>query len=83
MRSIRLTEEMEQELTALASQKNVSKSEIIKEALELYMAKESLYNKPFETGGAFFGKYGSGRPDNSETYKTRLKEKLRAKHGKV
>ncbi|SMO32325.1 CopG family ribbon-helix-helix protein [Gracilimonas mengyeensis] len=80
MRSIRLSDEMEKDLEAIADQKKTSRSNIVKEALVEYMAKEKKYNKPFELGERYFGKYGSGDTNRSTTYKSRLKEKLRDKH---
>ncbi len=80
MRSIRLSEEMEKELEALADLKKTSRSDIVKEALVEYMAKEKKYNKPFELGERYFGKYGSGESNRSATYKSRIKEKLSEKH---
>ncbi|MEX2436221.1 MAG: ribbon-helix-helix protein, CopG family [Balneolaceae bacterium] len=79
MRSVRLSEQLEEELDLLSSQKNVSRSMIIKEALVEYIAKEKKFNKPFETGKSYFGKHGSGDSDRSVTYKSRIKEKLREK----
>lgn len=80
MRSIRLSEEMEKDLEKLADQKKTSRSDIVKEALVEYMEKEKTYNKPFELGERYFGKYGSGESTRSATYKSRIKEKLREKH---
>ncbi|MCP9292169.1 MULTISPECIES: CopG family ribbon-helix-helix protein [Gracilimonas] len=80
MRSVRLPEDLEKELEMLADQKNVSRSNIIKEALVEYMAKEKKYNKPYEAGAAYFGKHGSGEANRSVTYKSRIKDKIRDKH---
>ncbi|MEX0843910.1 MAG: hypothetical protein WD022_01470 [Balneolaceae bacterium] len=79
MRSIRLSEEMEKDLEAIADQKKTTRSDIVKEALVEYMAKEKKYNKPYELGTRYFGKHGSGESDRSETYKSRIKSKLREK----
>ncbi|MEX0609629.1 MAG: CopG family transcriptional regulator [Balneolaceae bacterium] len=79
MRSVRLPGEVEKELEILAKQKNVSRSEIIKEALVAYMEKEKKYNQPYELGAGYFGKRGSGEKDRSVTYKTRIKNKLNDK----
>jgi hypothetical protein len=80
MRSIRLSEEIEKELESLASQKKVSRTDIVKEALVEYMAKEKTYNKPYELGARYFGKHGSGDTDRSATYKSKIKDKIRDKH---
>ena len=79
MRSVRLPEDVDKELESLANQKKVSRSEIIKEALVEYMAKEKKYNQPYELGMAYFGKHGSGEKDRSITYKSRIKDKIRDK----
>lgn len=76
MRSVRLPKEIEKELETLSNQKKVSRSEIIKEALVEYMAKEKKYNQPYELGAAYFGKRGSGEKDRSETYKSKVKSKI-------
>lgn len=80
MRSIRLSEEMEKDLEALADQKKTSRSNIIKDALVEYMAKEKKYNQPYELGVRYFGKFGSGDTDRSKSYKSKIKDKLRDKH---
>ncbi|MEX0647970.1 MAG: CopG family transcriptional regulator [Balneolaceae bacterium] len=79
MRSVRLPEEIEKELDSLSSQKNVSRSMIIKEALVEYIANEKKYNRPFETGSQYFGKHGSGENDRSVTYKEQIKSRIRGK----
>jgi Arc/MetJ-type ribon-helix-helix transcriptional regulator len=79
MRSVRLPEDVDKELESLANQKKVSRSEIIKEALVEYMAKEKKYNQPYKIGSRYFGKHGSGDGDRSVTYKSRIKEKIRDK----
>lgn len=80
MRSIRLSDEMEKDLESIADQKKTSRSNIVKEALVEYMAKEKKYNQPFELGERYFGKHGSGEADRSKTYKSRIKDKIRDKH---
>jgi len=79
MRSVRLPEKIEKELDALASSTNKSRSVIIREALVQYIAKEKSYRQPFKTGKKYFGKRGSGDTDRSETYKSRIKDKIREK----
>ncbi len=79
MRSVRLPEEVDKKLETLANQKNVSRSDIIKEALVEYMAKEEKYNQPYKLGSQYFGKHGSGEKDRSVTYKARIKDKIRDK----
>ena len=78
MASVRLTKEQEQRLEELARQKEVSRSYIIKEALEAYLVREEAL--PYELGKHVFGNYGSKDSDRSATYKERVKESLRKKH---
>lgn len=77
MRSVRLSEKLEKELDRLSSQKNVSRSSIIKEALVEYIASQKKESTPYELGKEYFGKYKSGDVDRSVTYKNRIKEKLK------
>lgn len=79
MRTVRLTKEQEEKLTAIARQKQVSRSQIIKEALEQYMEQETSLNNPYNIGASLFGRHGSGESDRSVTYKERLSKKLRKK----
>jgi len=79
MKSVRLPKELEDELETLSSSKNKSHSDIIREALVEYIAKEKRGQRPYDTGKEFFGKRGSGDTDRSVTYKSRIKEKLNAK----
>lgn len=77
MRSVRLSEKLEKELERLSSQKNVSRSSIIKEALVEYIANHKKEFTPYELGKEYFGKYKSDDGDRSVTYKTRIKDKLK------
>ncbi len=80
MTSLRLSSEMEDKLNAISSAENLSKSEIIKQALAAFFSEYDRSQSPYELGRDLFGKYGSGENDLSETYKNRLKKKLRGKH---
>lgn len=80
MTSIRLTSEQEEKLEAVCAAEGTSKSDIIKQALDRFLADYEESLSPFELGRDLFGRYGSGRGDLSRTYKRRLKEKLREKH---
>ena len=79
MRSVRLPKEIEHELEVLSNQKDISRSEIIKEALVEYMAKEKTYNQPFITGKKYFGKHSSGDHNRSVSYKSEIQSKIREK----
>ncbi|MCL2243367.1 MAG: ribbon-helix-helix domain-containing protein [Treponema sp.] len=75
--TVRLPAETRNRLIALSKIKNKTKSEIIKESLEMYCDREENEIDSYSMGLPYFGKYGSGKGDLSETYKQRLKEKLR------
>ena len=67
-------------LDAHAKIKNISKSQIIIEALELFFKQEEEEQiDSYTLGLPYFGKYSSGEGDLSITYKERIKEKLRAR----
>ena len=75
----RLPPDTRNKLLTLAKVKGKTKSDIIKEALEVYYEREESDIDSFTLGESFFGNYGSGESDRATTYKRRIKEKLRAK----
>jgi len=77
--TVRLPAEIRNKLFALSKIKGKTKSDIIKESLELYYEQEENEIDSYTLGLPYFGKYGSGEGDLSTTYKQRIKEKLRAK----
>jgi len=80
MLNVRMNEELEKKLKQYSQQKNVSKSNIVKEALMQYFKKEEINQTPYELGIDLFGLAGSGDADASTNYKSKLKKKLREKH---
>ena len=76
MTSIRLPNEIENNLDDIAKNEHKTKSEIIKLALRKFI--NDYYNKstPFELGKDVFGKYGSIENDNSEKYKDKIKDRI-------
>jgi hypothetical protein len=80
MFSIRLTEDIEYKIEQIAKNENCSKTDVVKDAIELYLQKYKETTTPYELGRDLFGKYGSGKGDLSKEYKNILKAKLRAKH---
>ena len=72
----RLPAEVRDRLQVLSGIRNKTKSDIIKEALELYFEREENELDSFTLGESFFGKYGSGDNDRATTYKERIKRKL-------
>jgi hypothetical protein len=79
MISIRLPKELEERLNLLSAKENVTKSEIVKEALAEYFAKKEKLASPFDLGKDLFGKYGSGTGTLSTEYKKKVREKIHAK----
>ena len=79
MISVRLSNELESKVEILSKQENTTKSDIIKEALERYITEEERKMKPYLLGKDLFGRYGSGKGNLSQTYKTKLKDKIGAK----
>lgn len=79
MTTVRLPAEIEQKLRSLAESSRKSKSDLIKEALELFFAAEQTGKDSYELGKNLFGKYGSGRRNLSRDYKKLLKDKIGAK----
>ncbi len=80
MTTVRLPIEIENKLAILAQKKHKSKTELIKEALELYFYNCESEQDSYNLGKNYFGKFGSKDGSLSTTYKSKLKEKLHAKH---
>jgi RHH-type rel operon transcriptional repressor/antitoxin RelB len=80
MSSARLPVTLEERLERMAESTGTSKSRIIRDALERYLAEFECRRTPFDLGRDLFGPAGSGRKDLSTAYKRLLKEKLREKH---
>ena len=79
MTTARLPRDTRNKLIILSKVKGKTKSDIIKESLDMYYEREENELDSFTLGEAYFGKYGSDETDLSTTYKERIKEKLRAK----
>jgi len=82
MLTVRLPQEMEHKIDKEARYRCSTKTEVVKEALELYFSRKENQSSPYELGEDLFGRYGSGREDNSIRYKERLKEKIAKKIGR-
>ena len=78
--TVRLSRQMEEELTAFCQQKRLSKSQVVKEALAIYTERNAVSTSPYELGVDLFGQAGSDRTDGSITYKERLMLMLREEH---
>ena len=80
MISLRLPSNLEDKLNKISKDENISKTEIIKQALISYMKEYSRKQNPYELGSELFGKYGSGNRNLSKDYKKLLKEKFHEKY---
>lgn len=80
MISVRLSKQLEEKINNLSKQEDVTKSDIIKEALEKYIEEQEKQTKPYELGVELFGKQGSGKGNLSKTYKKKVREKINEKH---
>jgi predicted DNA-binding protein len=63
-------------LLALSRIKGKTKSDIIKDSLEMYYEHEESEIDSFTLGEPSFGRYGSGEGDRAVTYKERVKKKI-------
>jgi predicted DNA-binding protein len=72
--TVRLPADTRNKLLALSKIKGKTKSDIIKESLEMYYEHEETAS--YSIGESFFGRYGSGDKDRATTYKERIKQKL-------
>ncbi len=77
--SLRLDATIEAQLNQQASQRGLSKSELIRELINDYLNTLQCNKTPWELGKEYFGKEGSSCEDLSTNYKAILKEKLNAK----
>jgi len=82
MISVRLNQHLEQELTLFSQLNQLTKTDIIKNALMHYFQTFKQEKKPtaYELGANLFGKYGSQESNLSTTYKQKLKDKINAKN---
>jgi predicted DNA-binding protein len=72
----RLPLDTRNKLLALSRIKNRTKSDIIKESVEMYYEYAEHEIDSFTLGEPSFGKYGSGENDRATTYRERIKEKI-------
>jgi len=82
MLNVRLPQELENRVKRAAAAAKRTKTQVVREALESYLGSQENLKTSYELGEDLFGKYGSGRGDLSTTYKSKLKERLRAKHAR-
>jgi predicted DNA-binding protein len=82
MISIRLDNDTEEKIKIISKNENISKSDVIKKALDLFFEHYNKKNSPYELGKVLFGKYGSGKNNSSKDYKKLLKGKLHEKYSR-
>lgn len=79
MINVRLSEEEEKKIKKYAQDHDLTKTQVVREALALYFTKHDS-QKPFELGADLFGQEESGSSNKSVIYKTELKKKLGEKY---
>lgn len=80
MLTVRLSDEEEKVLNEYCLRYGISKSLVVKEAIELYLTQQKKNSNPYEAGVDLLGTASSGTKTKSRAYKKRLKEKLHEKH---
>lgn len=80
MLNVRLSREEENKLSDYSTEHNMSKTDIVKEALEMYFTTKTTNQSAFELGKDLFGLEGSGQEHASVSYKESLKKGLDEKH---
>jgi hypothetical protein len=79
MTSLRLSAEMEEKVLYFSKARNVSKTNLIINALDKFFKEEEEFDS-YELGKACFGKFGSGLGNLSADYKKQLREKIGVKY---
>ena len=74
----RLPLDTRNKLHILSKTKNKTKSDIIKESVDMYYEYAQNEIDSFTLGEPYFGRYGSGEDDRATAYRQRIKEKIRA-----
>ena len=73
MLTVRLSDHLERELDRLAAEERTTKTQIVRRALERYVAAHREQRSSFELGEALFGRFGSGERTLSTTYEGRVR----------
>jgi len=79
MISLRLPKDLEEKLELLSKREQMTKSDVIREAIEKYLVDVEKAKHPYELGKELFGKYGSGNGRLSVEYKKKVREKINEK----
>ncbi len=80
MLTVRLPGELEKKVKQIATAEGRTKTQIVRTALEAYVKSKDKVDSSYEVGKNLFGRHGSGRGDLSISYKSKVKERIRAKH---
>ena len=75
----RLPSDTRNKLLVLSKIKKKTKSDIIKESLDMYYNHEEKEIDSFTLGESYFGNYGSGEKDRATMYREHIKKKLAKK----
>ncbi|TYQ15693.1 UNVERIFIED_CONTAM: ribbon-helix-helix CopG family protein [Acetivibrio alkalicellulosi] len=79
MISVRLSKELEEKIDLISKQENISKTDILKEAIKEYIIVHEKKQNPYDLGEDLFGKHGSEKGDLSQSYKKKVREKINEK----
>lgn len=79
MISLRLPKELEEKLEYLSAKENITKSDVVREALEKYLVEYDKSIHPYALGEDLFGKYESGDGKLSVDYRRKVREKIHEK----
>ncbi|MGD1895006.1 MAG: ribbon-helix-helix protein, CopG family [Cyclobacteriaceae bacterium] len=82
MLTVHLSVQTEKELQEYCKQNNKTKTEVVEEALQLYLQQAFSSGTPYELGSDLFGLEGSKQTDLSATFKKGLKAKLNRKYSR-
>jgi len=80
MLTVRLSPAEEKVLNEYCEMEGLPKSQVVKDAIALYLVQHRKNSKPYEVGADLFGQEGSRVKNKSTTYKKRIKELLNEKH---
>lgn len=79
MLSVRLPENLEEKLNNLAQLENVTKTDIVSNALTDYIEEHEKKSRPYELGKDLFTA-GTGDEESSTTYKEKVGAKINEKY---
>jgi predicted transcriptional regulator len=82
MLTVRLPQELENKLKQIAATEKRTKTQVIRAALEVYLQAKQDDKSASELGEDLFGRHGSGQGQLSTSYKSLLKERIRAKRSR-